>query len=360
MLFDSSPSSRTVYFEVNLQPSNSSGSLEKGTAVSRPVSNSPISGISLGSIAFTAITLSGHIDFKINAITPQDKWIEAYGGANNDYLGQSRIDSSGNWAISINAFDSPSTVSFWVSVGNDISYDVGSRNGVYNIDISDIELGSVNKQVVTLSGTVSGTVSDTVEGTLQPAGCTVLAYIGGENILLGGASVGSSQNWSMQVEAPASSKTVSFIVAPVIGNSQVFFRLGSGFDRPVYNSDVSGINLSGTFVTKPLNVTITTNGTTPLPGVVYVSDSEIVSTDLMDKSGQLKAIAGSYMEDTNMGGGSSPVIPSSWNLKVPNNTTGNIYFVVMTESNGVYISTSPVSYSSSVTLNTSNMEELSF
>jgi hypothetical protein len=345
MLVKPSGSPRTAYFYVEVYEQNSS-SLRKGTGVSRSVSNSLVPNIPLGMVAFNVITLSGHIDFKINNVTPQNMWLEAYsshGQTDDNYMGEARIDSSsGNWSITMDAPESSTTVYFYVYVrGQDKSrsYDTGqSQSNVYQTNISGIELGPVYKTLITLSGMATGTVDGG-----PPSGCMVAAYIAGEDKIIGDTDAEPDGRWSREVEAQASSKTVSFIVAPIVDESFVFIHLPSSYT--VYNSPVSGINLTaGNITTKTIQVTITSNGATPEPGYVYICNSQIVADDMNSDDGMLKIITMPMEDDPD----------SSWTLKVPSDT-GNVYFLVMTES-GYYASTTGVSSDTTpVTLNLSVM-----
>jgi hypothetical protein len=124
----------------------------------------------------------------------------------------------------------------------------------------------------------------------------------------------------------------------------------------VYNSDVSGIDLTGLAITtKTVHVNITNNGSTPVPGYVYICNSQVVAADMNSDSAMwLKVIAMPMNEDEDIGGG--PVsVPSSWDLKVPSDT-GDMYFFVITGPDG-YASTTPVS-GSTVTLDLSAMTPL--
>jgi hypothetical protein len=285
------------------------------------------------------ITLSGHIDFKVNNVTPSIMSLMAFSSpdwSEMNFLGMNPIYPSGNWTITMDAPDTPITVYFWVRVqdtsGNVRLYDTGeTQPNVYQTDIPHIELGQVYKTLITLSGTVSGTVDEDV-----PAGCSIVAWIADENKVLGHAEAESNGSWSMEVEAPSISKIVSFMVAPVVGNIQIVKRLGSTYDRTVFNTPVSGIDLTGLAITtKTISVNIT-NGGNPAPGSVVICNSQVVPTDLNSEAAMaLKTIAMTVVEEGDPG-------LSTWSVKVPDDT-GDMYFMVQLIVNYNYASTSPVS-----------------
>jgi hypothetical protein len=165
------------------------------------------------------------------------------------------------------------------------------------------------------------------------------------------------------VEASASGKTVSFIVASLVGDSLIFTHLPSSYDRLVYNTNVPGINLTvPSFSTKTIQVKITSNGSTPEPGQVFICSSQVFPADMNNYNALWLKVITMYEGGFDSpdpgggtGGGGSASIPSTWNLKVPS-TTGNVYFFVMTEDGDYYASTTPVSSNTTpVTLNLSTM-----
>jgi hypothetical protein len=347
MLVESSSSAQNYYFAVDVYNPSTGKSVWKGTGVSRQVSNSQVTGINLETVAFTIITLSGHIDFKINGSTPQEEmWLEIYsssGQTGRNYLGDSRIDASGNWTITIPAPDVSTTVYFWVSIEGGSTYDTGkSQANVYQTDIPGIELGTVNKTLITLSGTVSGTVDGN-----PPDGCMVAAYIAAEAKVLGGASAEPDGSWSMTIDSLSSSTVVSFVVAPVVDGNLMFVRLPSTYDRTVYASDISGIDLTGLSVTtETVQITITSDGTTPTPGVVYICDSPVEQADVNNEDLLwLKVLAAPNNGDR----------AATWSLKVPSGTTTSMYFGVLTDTT-VYVSSSLSG--PAITLNLSQMTNL--
>jgi hypothetical protein len=361
MIVESSPSPRTVYFDVHV--GSQSGSLQKETGVFRSVSNSAIADIALGT--YNYITLSGSVEVSLNGnpITSGSGYsininASATGGAYHG--GNAYVDPSGAWSMIVEPVASPSDLYFSVSVFDQINgrsfwKDTGIFRSVSNSPITDIALGTV--AFITLSGTVSGTVDGNI-----PEDCMVAAYIAGENKILGTTDELSNGMWSIDVEPQSSSKTVSFIVAPLVDNSTILFHLPSEYNRTVYDTDLNGIALTGlAFATKTIEVNITSNGTTPVPGQVYICNSPIVQTDLSNQDAmwfKVIAMPASIMTRPNW----SEPLPSTWywSLKVPSDT-GDVYYLVVTESQEVYVSASAVSSSATpVTLNLSTMTELEF
>jgi hypothetical protein len=355
-----------VHFSVNVSDQITGNWIGEQTKGPYAVFAGNISPIDLGAVVFNIITLDGHIDFKINGATPSNMRLElrsSSGPGGYGDLGGTRINSTtGNWSITMNALASSTTVYFYVLVNdNGRTYDTGQWRTVHQLSISDIELGQVYKTTITLSGTVSGTVDGG-----SPDGYMLAAYIAGENTVIGNTNVAPSGDWSMEVEPLASSNIVSFIAASVVGNSVIFTRLPSTYDKPFYNTSVSGINLTGLAITtKTIQFNITSNGTTAVPGYMYVCHSPIVPADIMSGGDAmwLKVITVPMGEDSSDpgddGGGS---IPSSWTLKVPSDTS-SVYFFVMTASGEYYASTAPTSVSGTpipVTLDLSSSDMTQF
>jgi hypothetical protein len=358
---DPYPGTKTISFRLSVN--NSMADLGE----ERNLPGTTQGGIFLGSHSY--VTLSGSAEVILNGspITSGDDYsinVNAY--EDPDYfggrLGNAYVNPSGIWGMLVESSPSPRNFYFEVSVykrqgGASIWKGTGISRTVSDSPISDIAL-SIVFNVITLSGTVSGTVDGN-----PPDDCMVAAYIAGDNKVLGSTGAEPGGAWSLVVDAPDSSKTVSFVVAPVTvdGDNKLDFtivRLPSMYNRTVYNSDVSGINLTGlSLTTKTVTVNITSDGTAPVPGMVYVFDSAVDMNDMM-QSGEnmiwLKGLSFSQME------GSSPPL-STWSLKVPGDT-GSAYFFVMTESGG-YVSSSAVSLpgaTPTVPLNLSNMIESPF
>jgi hypothetical protein len=313
-------------------------------------------GINLG--AYSYITLSGSVAVNLNGspiTSGNDYYISVDAYPNSDYsgsrLGEAGVNASGNWTMLVESSPSVRNCYFAVYVYNEatrrsIKKGTGVSRSVSNSQIQNIPL-NVDINTIILSGTVSGTV-----GGSAPDHCMVAAYIAGENKVLGDTDVEADGTWSMEVDALDSSKTVSFIVAPSAGNTTMFIRPSTP-TRTVYNSNVSGINITGLAITtKTVQVNITGNGTTPVSGAVYICNSQIVQADMSGNDAMwLKVIA--------MPTNAPPPFPSAWSLKVPNDT-GNMYFLVVTDTDSgeYYVSPSPVS-GSTVTLNLSTMTKLS-
>jgi hypothetical protein len=316
--------------------------------------------IDLGSYSYITLNGSVEVTLKGSPITPGgNSSIEVRARPNADYsgpqLGYGWVDASGNWTMLVEPSSSPRDFYFEVYVsdyntGKSRSKGTGESLSVSNSPISNINLGTVVWDVITLSGTVSGTVDGS-----PPDGCMVAAWIADENKVLGYANAKSDGTWSIEVDALDSNKTVSFIAAPIVGNDAIFTRLGSNYNKTVHNFDVSGINLTGLAITtKTIQINIT-NGSTPAPGSVVICNSQISLADMNTNDTMwLKVIAMPAMI-YDSGGGPVPASPN-WSLKVPGDT-GGMYFLVMTDSNEVYTSTSPVS-GNTVTLNLSTMTKL--
>jgi hypothetical protein len=362
MLVESFSPAQPLYFTLGLSQRTAAGyiNVSKRTGISRTVSDVPMSNINLNS-NFNIVTLSGHIDFQINGLTPPDMWLQVHSEpdkSSSNFLGGCAIDPEGNWtlAMDMDVANLPITVYFWVGVQDDDEYETGQSLEVYSDEVSNIELGEVHKNFITLSGTVSGTIDGS-----PPDACMVAAYIADEDKVLGNASVGEEGEWSIELEALDSPKTVSFIVAPIVGNNVIVKRLPSSYNRMVHTASVPGINLTGpelAITTKTITVNITSNGTTPAPGVVCIGDSPVDASDMEDGGedamwSKVISMPTIMMDIKDNLDKFSP----TWSLKVPSDTS-DVYFFTMTEL-GVHTATSPVSSDTTpVTLNLSTMTPL--
>jgi hypothetical protein len=317
----------------------------------------PQTGINLGTHSY--ITLSGSVAVTWNQspfTTGNNNYINVDAYPNSDYsgsrLGEATVNASGNWTMLVESSSSARNCYFKVYVHNDttgssITKETGVSRSVSNSPIQNIALGTVVINTIALSGTVSGTVD-----ALAPNHWMVAAYIAGENKVLGNTDAEPDGSWSMEVEALDSSKTVSFIVAPSAGNTTMFIRPSTP-TRTVYNSNVSGIDITGLAITtKTVQIDITSNGADPVPGVVYICNSQIFPADMSGNDAVLlKVIA----MPTN-----APLpFPSTWSLKVPSDT-GGVYFMVVTDmdSGEYYVSDTPY-FGNTVTLNLLTMTKLS-
>jgi hypothetical protein len=114
--------------------------------------NQNISGINLGPVNFSTITLSGTIDVKVNGQTPSgDVYLYAYNY--NNFLDSVQVNLSDNtWTMTTAAFDAETPLYFRVEHrGLGFSEDLGEGVRAYNQNISGINLGTV--QIITESVT---------------------------------------------------------------------------------------------------------------------------------------------------------------------------------------------------------------
>ncbi|AEF84393.1 putative lipoprotein [Treponema primitia ZAS-2] len=351
----SGPVDSSGHWSINVSPLNAStevrfdisvnalggGYFERETEITRSVSTTSILDIDLGSIPLNLITLSGTANVTYNGFPPANAQLSLYANENRngDQLGRGQINTSTRtWSILMEAQSSPTTLYPWVYVSSGGSSPgqekyIGTPITGGNVTQDGFTLGNIDISSVTLSGTISGTVDGK-----SPDGATVLAFAA-DNTFIGEAGVQASGNWSMSVEAI--NTTVHFSVLIEQGYSQVLIPLDSSYNRTItVSSGASGINMNGlSFTTKSLTVTV------PVIGMVIVTNSKILSSDISQEAPYSKIIA--MAQGVN-----------SFALRVPQDTS-SVYFTVMTESNDVYMSSSAVNYAASITLNLSQMEKLS-
>jgi hypothetical protein len=366
-------------------------------------------GSDLGTYSF--ITLEGSVAVSLNGtpITSGSGYdISVYARTVTEYsgyrdLGYANVDPHGQWSMMIESLSASTNVYFSVNVYDQINDNwIGEKTGgsesVFNSPIT-IALGTVDFNIITLSGTVSGAVDG-----VSPDGYMIAAIASDENTEIGNTVAAPSGDWSIELEALGSSKTVSFVVGSLVGESLIFTRLPPSYSRPVYNTDGPGSALTGSelsFTAKTIQVDITSDGSTPAPGQVFICNSQVVQADMSSNDAmwlkvitmpEVQGIASPVQPDGgdngpapgggggdgggddgpapggdgggdngpapgggNDGGGSAS-IRSSWTLKVPS-ATSEVFFFVMTAS-GYYASTAPASSNTTlVTLNLSTMTQ---
>jgi hypothetical protein len=200
----------SIYFEVYVS-ADGYYSLSQQIAGTTPYTGSDISGIALGNVDFTAVTLSGTIGaITVNSV-PYSGYItiSAY-NQNNDYLGFANINS-GAWSIAVSASDlqNGDTISIRVAVdAGDSSVEKTAATRTYSgSNISGIALGNVVFTTRTISGTVSNTPPGTNDGyVLVFAQQLTQANLSGIRPLGGGMINSGDGSWSLMVldDAPVS------------------------------------------------------------------------------------------------------------------------------------------------------------
>jgi hypothetical protein len=202
-----------VYFMANVQTAERSFSYEPNPRITRTVSGSDISDIDLGTKNFAAITLSGTVNLTVNGNVPQYVGVSAYTVSNDwpMYVGSAQVNlSTGAWTISIDAFDTPTEVYFTANAQTaerSFSYEPNPRitRTISDSDISDIDLGTKNFAVITLSGTVTITINGDAAN-----GASLYLYDNPEGYgqTIGYASVNpDTGEWSMSIAPPDSTAT---------------------------------------------------------------------------------------------------------------------------------------------------------
>jgi len=238
----------TLYFQVRVSVNDRGFS--KNTGVSRTASNQDVSGINLGNINFSVITLSGTVNITVNGQPPDYASVYAYSDPNfNNWVGGAYDLSNGNtWTMAMESFATATTLYFRVAADvNGLWFDknTGVSRTVRNQNVSGINL-TVNSNTITLSGTVNVTVNG------QPLDYPpVYAYSDPNfNNQVGVASLYQQQyntwtTWTMLIEPFATATTLYFRVETYLNGSWV--EKNTGVSRTVSNQNVSGINITVNF-----------------------------------------------------------------------------------------------------------------
>jgi hypothetical protein len=277
MSFDSPASTTTYYIEV--YAGDGVRSYRRPNAVD-PITVDPASTpgpLSLGTIDFSSITLSGTVNLTVNGTAPQSVYVYAY-TVSNDWLANVQADpSTGAWTMRIEPFDTPTEVYFTANAetaGGSFSYepDPGITRTVSGSDISGIDLGTKNFAVITLSGTVNLTVNGTASQDVRVNAYTVsndwqmqVGYVGADP---------STGAWTMSIEPFDTPTEVYFTVDAYAAERWFYYE--PGITRTVSGSDISGIDL-GTknfaVITLSGTVSVIINGAAPNNATLSLYDT---------------------------------------------------------------------------------------
>jgi hypothetical protein len=234
-------------------------------AADQPYNGDNISNISLGSVGITAVTLSGTIgSVTVNGAAPSGD-INVWARNQNGHVGESRqIDESGAWAITIptTRLASTNSISFEIRIrtgGSELWWEIPEATRSYNgNNISNIALGNVNADFVTLSGTIGAV---TVNNTSYSGEIEVRARtnnpIQSDDWLGNSAWISGNSAWSIAVplERLASTTSVRFQLKIPTGDSELEWDIptadqfynGSSIDNiALGNVNIAFVTLSGT------------------------------------------------------------------------------------------------------------------
>jgi hypothetical protein len=339
MSLNSPPASGTYYFRVYAYNSTQGQSFNKSNVQDITFPIATYSGISIVH-DFQATILSGTANITVNGSPASNVQVSASArsGSSSSGLGYAQA-SNGNWAISTTEPIVPGPIiEFYVSYnvsGNHYSYDADPIT--YTSSSAPINL---DKSFITLSGSITLSAGGT------PVSEYTLAAMDSAGKILGETwSESSSSNWTIPIESVSGTVTFNARLTLYDSGKDYGFVAGVGTTN-VSGTATSGINLSANVAVKNLSVSIRSGGTpvdaffAMLPNQFDPGSSYYGWDDIIMQTGDTMA---------------------NWNIKIPNATPNNIWFVVgirdASDNWTYYRTTSSVNISSgSVTLDINNLQ----
>jgi hypothetical protein len=290
--------------------------------------------IPLKTYAFTSLTLGGTIGtVTVNGDTPSAVYIYARTPSGDMYW--ISPDSGGNWQVSLPG-DFSGTLTMVVQVEYQGSW---HQKDVYTwtsgSSTTGITLGNVNITLTILSGVI-GTV--TVNGD-TPSDVYIYAGTSGGDMY--GASPDSDGNWQIHLPGDFSGTLTIMLEVEYQGSwHQKAVKTWTSGSTP------TGISLGNFAITlSPIDGTVTTNGSSPLnAGLVYVLSQS--ASELSDLYDQIPV-------------GSAEIIDGIFSGYVNSGVTSDYVLIVDFAGLGYFITPSPVTLGSSMSLNLSAMTMLS-
>jgi len=273
-------SNTTLYFRVVAWIGNDWYSKETTATVT--VKGQSISGVNLGTVTFSVLTISGTVNVTVNGEVPQEAYIQVFNDASYSYWNQignanvNLIDGTWSWTIR-EPFDDYTTLYFRVRAYTESGYfykDLDKTVTVKDQGESGVNLGSVTFNPITISGTVYVTVNGVVPQDAYVEVCRENEWGGWDQI---GNSAQVNLNygtWSWTTEPFDSYTTLYFRVRAYTENGSLTKDFSDKSetvkDQSVTvnlgNVNFSAITISGT-------VTIQVNGATLQEAYVEVYES---------------------------------------------------------------------------------------
>jgi hypothetical protein len=251
--------------------------------------------------------------------------------------------------MSIDPFDTPTELYFTAEVQTkgvgSFSYEPDPRitKTVSNGDISGIDLGTKNFEIITLSGTIDLQLNGNPLEDYKNVDIGVMNSATGGKYLAGGY-IEEPGNWTITMEP--FSGPVSFVVEIDIltdsGDVYILKEIG-----PVtLNGTTQSIDL-GQVNVQTSNLTVSfTQGGTPVQAVFAIMKEAFTLEDLSGDSFYVKGIAQANGLNT------------SWTIPIPSSSPTSVWFLVMTKD-GLYKTANAVDISSGpVSLEINNLELL--
>jgi len=230
------------------------------------VKDQNISGIDLGNIGFSTITLSGTATVTVNGDAPWETNVRVYTDAQfQNYIAETWFDGT-DWSLTIPSFDTDTPLYFTVYAygngGGGEKY-TGVTRTVRAADVSGINLGTIDIQDITLSGTITVTVNGQEP---DDAWLIVYRYYEEDDYMsqIAWLSIDLASNtWSMTLSPSPRDMVLRFEVESYLPGSSNSLRKELSASVTVKDQDKININLGTvnlTTVTLSGTVTITIDG----------------------------------------------------------------------------------------------------
>jgi hypothetical protein len=240
---DDTPLYFTVCFYTNW------GELERGTGVYVTAKNQIIDNINLV-YNLALVTLSGTVNVTVNGSTPNGN-VGVWAYRDTEYsssVGGAGVNLQDNtWSMRFLPFDTETTLYFAIHFFDDNSHSsvekgTGIPITVHDQSIHNIDLGSVNFNVITLSGTVEVTVNGVTLNYIPSLRAYRNADYSG-NYIRANINSWEGNTWSMIFESSDTDTTLYFMVEINPGSPV----RGTGVSVTVRDQDISGIAIVGDF-----------------------------------------------------------------------------------------------------------------
>ena len=235
-----------LYFKVE---ATYNGEFSKGIGIGARVKDKDISGITLGPVDFSMITLNGTVDIQVTGAVLRDAYVQVYTGTEADhfyeYLAGVRVNlTDGSWLWNREPSDNPTNLYFEIEIYTDNDQWFNQRTNK-SITLKDqnksINLGTVQFNFITLSGTLNVTYNDG-----NSPYYVQIRVIDQEGYSLGNIGVmspGADEPWSMSLRSSADPINIRFMVEGRDDNWRRIFVKYSG-NYTVTNESISGININ--------------------------------------------------------------------------------------------------------------------
>jgi hypothetical protein len=370
MSLDPSLTGQTLYFF--LQIGGQDFSFRHDLGRSQYISGSlPV--INLGSLNLSRVFLSGTVGtISLNngptggfsvAVLDEDGYELGY--SYGRVANEPGNDNGGDWTVVLEVPSVTTVVHFMVSIyprdgDGSVRHDTEVTRTISPVPaaIEDIELGDINLNTVTLSGSLSSLTLNNQPVVYEEA--DIIAFDRAAGMILGRGGIYDS-SWSLTAPAPASPVTVSFAVTLPYGNGIYYLeQLGFGKNITLTPGGAAPVSLGAIAVNvKPITVSVNSGGV-PVQVVVMPVRELITPQNVSYNENMLLKLYAVPMVMVSSSDENGPTLAASWTLPVPP-ALNSCQFIAATSQSSYYLTPSPVDISSgTVSLDLSQMTPLDF